>query len=248
MFNKSFKTVKNLCLSVLITFSFLACDEDVKLAFGTQRLETSTDANIAINYPKATGTKTVAENINAHIEHVIANEMNMADTPENNISLADAVSGFDNEYKAFKKDFEDTNQQWEVKVDGNVVYESAEVICISIQSYIDTGGAHGNSRLTYLNFNPETGNVLKQEDLISNLDAFKKIAENAFKTQTKPKNNEETIEDFFYGEDFQLPANIGFTTEGLVLLYNNYEIASYAQGTTKIVLPYDQLNGLLTVQ
>lgn len=247
MFNKSAKTLKKISSLLLIALVIYSCNEDVKLTFKTQHIEKFSDAVIAINYPKAIGTKAVSEKINQKIEHVIANEMNMADTPENDISVSQAVSQFDDEYKTFKNDFQDTNQQWEVDVEGKVVYESPEVICISLQSYIDTGGAHGNTRITYLNFNPETGALLKQNDIISNLTEFKKIAEKAFQEQTKPKDNDETIEDFFFGEDFQLPENIGFTKEGLLLLYNNYEIASYAQGVTKIVLPYNDTKGFLKI-
>lgn len=225
----------------------LACNKDIKLTFENQHIEKSTDAKIVIDYPKAIGTKAVADKINQQTEHVIANEMNMANTPENDISISDAVSQFDKEYKAFKNDFQDSSQKWEVKVDGQVVYESPEVICLSLQTYTDTGGAHGNGRITYLNFNPETGTLLEQKDLIKNLDQFKEIAEKAFKEQTKPKDNGESMEDFFFGEDFQLPSNIGFTNSGLMLLYNNYEIASYAQGVTKIIIPYSEIKDHLKV-
>lgn len=245
MFNESPETLKKISFLFIIALLISACNKDVKLKFETQHIEKSTDASIVINYPKAVGTKTVAEKINQHIEHVIANEMNMADTPENDISVIEAVSQFDKEYKTFKNDFQDSSQKWQVKVDGEVIYESAEVIFVSLQSYIDTGGAHGNTRVTYLNFNPETGALLDQNDIIKDPTKFKKIAEKAFKEQTKPKDDDETIEDFFFGEDFQLPSNIGFTKEGLVLLYNNYEIASYAQGTTEVVLPYNQIKDLL---
>ncbi|OBX26092.1 DUF3298 and DUF4163 domain-containing protein [Gelidibacter algens] len=247
MFNKSPKTLKKISSFLMMALLIVSCNEDVKLTFETQHIEKSSDAFIAINYPKAMGTKAVTEKINQQIEHVIANEMNMADTPENDISISQAVSQFDNEYKTFKQDFQDTNQQWEVDVEGKVLYESPEVISISLQSYIDTGGAHGNTRITYLNFNPETGALLEQNDIISNLTEFKKIAQKAFKEQTKPKDNDETIEDFFFGEEFQLPENIGFTKDGLLLLYNNYEIASYAQGVTKVVMAYDDIRGFLKV-
>lgn len=247
MFNKSPNALKKISFLFIIALIITACNKDVTLKFETQHIETSTEASIVINYPKAIGTKAVAEKINQHIEHVIANEMNMADTPENDISVADAVSQFDKEYKTFKNDFEDTSQKWEVKIDGKVIYESPEVISVSLQSYIDTGGAHGNSRRTYLNFNPETGAHLNQNDIISNPTEFKTLAEKAFKDQTKPKDDEESMEDYFFGEEFQLPSNIGFTKDGLVLLYNNYEIASYVQGITEIVLPYSAIKNLLKV-
>ncbi|MBO3096987.1 DUF3298 and DUF4163 domain-containing protein [Gelidibacter pelagius] len=239
--------MKKLSLFLIAALLLSACNKDVKLSFETQHIEKSTDATIVIDYPKAIGTKSVANKINQQIEHVIANEMNMADTPENDISVSDAVSQFDKEFRSFKEDFQDSSQKWEVKVDGEVLYESPEIICISLLTYTDTGGAHGNSRTTYLNFNPETGTLLEQKDLIKNLDQFKIIAEKAFREQTKPKNNDEPMEDFFFGEDFQLPSNIGFANDGLVLLYNNYEVASYVQGITKIVLPYDQIKEHLKV-
>lgn len=233
----------------MITAALLifACKEDVKLTFETRHIEKSTDATIVVNYPKAIGTKAVANKINQQIEHIIANEMNMANTTENDISIDEAVSQFDQEYKSFKRDFQDSSQKWEAKVDGHVVYESPELICLSLQTYTDTGGAHGNGRTTYLNFNPETGDLFEQKDLLKNLDQFKKVAEEAFMEQTKPKDKDDTMEDFFFGEDFQLPSNIGFTNNGLVLLYNNYEIASYVQGITKITLPYDQIKDYLKV-
>lgn len=231
----------------MIALLISACNKDVKLTFETQHIEKSADATIVINYPKAIGTKEVAHKINQQIEHVIANEMNMADSPDNDISISEAVSQFDEEYKSFKKDFQDSSQKWEAKVDGQVIYDAPEIICVTLQTYTDTGGAHGNGRTTYLNFNPETGALFEHKDLIKNLDEFKKVAEKAFKEQTKPKANDETMEDFFFGEDFQLPSNIGYSNDGLVLLYNNYEIASYAQGITEIVLPYDQIKEHLKV-
>lgn len=238
--------MKKLSLLLVINLLVFSCNRDVKLKFETEHIESLSHARIVIDYPKAIGTKAIANKINQQIEHLIANEMNMADTPEQKITISEAVSQFDQEFKTFKADFQDSSQQWEVRVQGQVIYQSPEILCISLETYSDTGGAHGNGRTTYLNFNPETGTLLEQEELIKNLDEFKKIAEKAFKEQTEPKDNE-TMEDFFFGEDFQLPANIGFTPKGLVLLYNNYEIASYAQGITKIILPYGQIKKLLKV-
>lgn len=240
--------MKKTSLILLIALVLLSCNETVKLNFETQHIEKSSDAIFNINYPKAIGTKAVSENINQHIEHLIANLMNMSETPDNNISVSEAISEFDNEFKAFKNDFQDSSQRWEVKIDGQVEYESPEILCISLQSYVDTGGAHGNGGITFLNFDPETGKLLKHNDLISDFTQFTKEAEKAFNEQTKPKDDDELMEDFFFGEGFQLPANIGFTKNGLVLLYNNYEIASYAQGITKIIMPYSEIKNLLKIE
>lgn len=248
MFNKTSNYLKKLGFFLIAALMVLGCRKDVQLKFETEHIERSTDAVIVVDYPKAIGTKAIAQKINEHIEQVIANEMNMTDIPETKMSVSEAVSQFDQEFKTFKNDFQDSSQKWEAKVNGHVIYESPEVICISLETYTDTGGAHGNGRTTYLNFNPKTGDLLTQNDIIKNLDQFKKVAEKAFEEQTKPKHNDESLEDFFFGEDFQLPSNIGFTDKGLELLYNNYEIASYAQGITKITLPYNQIQEHLKVK
>lgn len=247
MFNKPLNFVKRIPLVLVAILLVTACHEDVQLHFEKQQVDHSADAKIIINYPKAVGTTTIAKKINDVIEHTITADMNMSETEGKNLSVEEAASEFNKEFKKFKTDFQDTHQQWEVKVDGDVAYESAEVISVIINSYVDTGGAHGNSVVTYLNFNPETGALFDENDIFKDPNQFKTVAESAFKEQTKPKDADETMEDFFFGEDFQLPANFGFNKEGLVLLYNNYEIASYAQGTTKIFLPYAEIKNDLKI-
>ena len=239
--------MKKLPILLMTMFTLTACDKDIQLAFETQHIDQYTNAKIDINYPQAVGKEPIAKNINEVIEHTIATDMNITDPEEKKMSIKEAAAQFDQEFKKFKTDFQDSAQQWEVKVDGDVVFESANVISVVIDSYIDTGGAHGNSVVTYLNFNPQTGALLEENDLLKKPSEFKTIAEKAFKEQTKPKDTDETMEDFFFGEEFQLPANMGFSQEGFVLLYNNYEIASYAQGTTKIILPYEKIKDQLKV-
>lgn len=224
----------------------LACSKEAKLYFETQSIAQSTEAHFDLNYPKAMGTKGVADKINQHLEQAIVNLMNMSDTPGSKLTITDAIAQFDDEFKTFKQDFEDSSQQWEVLIDGQVEHTTPDLICVSLQSYVDTGGAHGNGGIMYLNFNPENGALFQDKDLISDMPEFMKIAEKAFHSQTQSEA-EDTMEDFFFGEDFQLPANIGFGPDGLVLLYNNYEIASYAQGITKIIIPYGQVKQILKI-
>jgi hypothetical protein len=47
------------------------------------------------------------------------------------------------------------------------------------------------------------------------------------------------MQDYFFGKPFHLPENIGYGDEGIILLYNVYEVASYAQGYTEFAIPYD---------
>jgi hypothetical protein len=45
----------------------------------------------------------------------------------------------------------------------------------------------------------------------------------------------------FEGGKFALPENMGLTRDGVLLFYNSYEVAAYAEGETKFVIPYGKL-------
>ena len=44
---------------------------------------------------------------------------------------------------------------------------------------------------------------------------------------------------------FQLPKNIGYSEDGIILLYNTYEIAPYSTGIIEFVIPFEEVNSLL---
>lgn len=237
--------MKKISILICLNFVLLTCKDDVKLTFEEQQLEQSVGAIVAINYPKAKGDNDVAAKINEHIEHFLANEINLGQDEIKDISLKDAVKNFDNEYRLFKHDFADTSQQWEVSIESEVTYEDEHLICVAVNSYLDTGGAHGNEHVTFLVFDRLTGNRLKPSDFIKDAEEFAKLAEPYFKNETKPLTIDEDIEDYFFGEGFQLPENIGFSENGVILLYNVYEIASYTQGVTEFTIPYDKAKPFL---
>ena len=70
-------------------------------------------------------------------------------------------------------------------------------------------------------------------------DKFNSIAEKHFKNSLAQSNSQSNIQDYFFGKSFQLPQNIGFSEDGLILLYNTYEVASYAQGYTEFIIPFE---------
>ncbi len=236
-------------ISVLICLPLLfACEEDVSISFTEQSIESKNNAHITINYPKAEGNEAVADRINKTVENFLANEINMSEKRNKNLTLDEAVKGFDTEYKRFKDDFNDSTQEWEALIESEINYESEHIICIAVNSYLDTGGAHGNSHISFLNFDKKTGNRLTQSDIIKDQQGLKQLAKPYLEKMTKPMSNDEDIENLFFGEDFQLPETIGFNSEGLILLYNVYEIASYAQGVTEFTIPYKDVQPFLAIE
>ncbi len=237
--------MKKLLVLVLAFVSF-SCLEETQLSFNETNLKSSDNAIVEINVPNADGESLVSKLVNTKIENHIGNALNFSEDESDSISLSDAIKKFDEEYKTFKNDFEENALVWEAMFDGEVTYQSSEIISIAINSYLNTGGAHGNLNITLLNFDPVTGDLLNFDDLISNKQMFQDVAKLHFKMATEAKE-ESDFEDYFFGEEFHLPANIGFCDEGVILFYNVYEIASYAVGITEFTIPYEEVKQYIKV-
>lgn len=228
---------------IALLFTFFSCVEDELLFIESNQLYQD-NATIEINIPIAQGNSETAKKINIKIENHIANTLIFSEDDSDTATLEEGISKFDLEYKNFKADFEESNLVWEATFDGEVMYQSSEIISIAINSYTNTGGAHGNSVITIYNFDSVTGNLFEIHELVNDISALTEIAESHFKSDVKLEENE-SLNDYFFGQPFHLPANIGYNEEGIVILYNTYEVASYAMGITEFTIPYEEIESLL---
>jgi hypothetical protein len=78
--------------------------------------------------------------------------------------------------------------------------------------------------------------------------AFLEFAEASFRRQYSIPEDAPINSTGFMFEDnlFRLPRNIGFENEGIVLHYNPYEAASYADGALVLEFPMEQVGGFLS--
>ena len=139
---------------------------------------------------------------------------------------------------------------WEGKITGNVEFESEQILNIKIDHYTFTGGAHGYQGFRSILFNSKTGKIIFNDQLFKNENEFKAFAEKEFRLKYQiPKNaNINATGLMFENDKFQLPQNIFYTSAGLLLYYNSYEAASYADGPKEIVFPYEKVSKYLNFQ
>ncbi len=239
MFNKR-RFLRKIGLLLLASVALVSCNQEVNLTFSESNFKLDENAIIEVNIPIAEGNNSASEEINSAIENFIVNTISFSEDSLINVSLNDAIKTFDSIYIAFEDDFEENSLVWEALIDGEVTYKSPQITCIAINSYLNTGGAHGNMNISFLNFNSQTGELLQNEDLIENRNTFMELAKTHFNIEMQKSSNEAQTEDYFFGDDFHLPANIGFSDDGIILLYNVYEIASYAQGITQFTIPFEE--------
>lgn len=246
MFNTIPKILKKANILIVLLLVLVSCKKETTINFNEHSIETSSDAIVALNYPKAEGTKAIANRINQTLEKHISKQINLSEEPVADRTVDETVKRFNDAYNSFIKEFPDSPQQWEAMIDGEVTYRSPEIICIALNSYLDTGGAHGNTNVKFFNFNPNTGELFKMNDLVSDREGLSAIIKTQLKTEIEANANE-PMENVFFGDDFKMPESLGYSDEGLIILYNPYEIASYAQGIIEFSIPFEAVTSFLKV-
>ena len=200
---------------------------------------------IELNVPVLSGGNEAAmEKINDYINGQFheAVKSRLAE-PLGNAPLATMCASFIEGYELFMLEFPDSEQKWYVEMDGrkSLVEDDYFTFILNQSEYL--GGAH-SAAFTQLNsFDISNGNMIDVVDRYGRK-KLTEIAERYFREQNKLTSDQDLNDAGFMFENgkFVLPENIGLTAEGVLMVYNSYEVASYAQGETRFVIPYTELN------
>lgn len=122
-------------------------------------------------------------------------------------------------------------------------YNNNKIICIVLEGYIYTGGAHGNPIRETYTFDLSTGAQLQLSDLIVNDDfAFSNYIADEFQRmfdETPEEYWEDTptiVREAATNLDGQ---NYYLTDEYITIFYSPYELGSFARGYVDIVVPFE---------
>lgn len=123
--------------------------------------------------------------------------------------------------------------------------ESIMVIKYIYTNYL--GGAHGNHTVHYQNINPRNYDILALTDIVNDTCKLTTIAEQYF-IKTVEKLGMKYPNDFLFENDkFKLPSEFAVGKDELILHYNVYEVASYAQGDIVVNIPFSTLEQILLI-
>ncbi|HEA20488.1 hypothetical protein LCGC14_2208830 [marine sediment metagenome] len=229
----------------LIFLALTGCQKEDKLTFESVILRNDICADcpeISISIPRAIENSRAAHSINSVLEEEIIALLHFDEDTEIS-NLDDALLSFTNGFTEIKNLYSEETTPWEAKIEGKVVYEDKEILTLLLDSYIFTGGAHGYSAKRFLNFDKNKGIALENWELFQNRKGFQLFAEAKFREQEAiPAEASINYTGFMFEKDrFYLPENIGYTNEGVKLLYNPYEVASYADGAIVLTLPFKEV-------
>lgn len=164
--------------------------------------------------------------------------------PQGNIPIDVMCESFIEGYKLFLLEFPDSEQKWYLEIlgDSSIIGDDYYTLMLRHSEYL--GGAHGTAFTRLQSFDLKTGN---QIDFAGRFDmrVVGKEAEKRFREANKLTPEADLNDAGFLFKDgkFTLPENMGLTPDGLLLIYNSYEVASFAQGATRILIPYAAISG-----
>lgn len=229
---------------LLLTVFIISCENKQSLQFTEYNFLYDKNVVVEINIPKADSASSIGVLFNEMVDDHIANSLNIEDEISN-LLLPEAIDLFNKNYMVFIDEFDDESFRWEASFEGELMTQSPSLVSLAMSSYLNTGGAHGSLNISFLNFDLISGKQLASSEVIKDLKSFTKVAESHFKKEyVEGKTN--SVEDYFFGKEFQLPDNLGFNEDGVVLLYNVYEIASLGDGIIEFTIPFEEIEAYLS--
>ncbi|MAU27105.1 MAG: hypothetical protein CMH48_04865 [Muricauda sp.] len=229
--------------------AFFGCEETHKLTFEPVAIESPRCAecpSVTIEIPEALDNSAVAKAINTALREEIIYHLKF-DEGKDVATIEEAVASFTEGFHQIQQKFGGESAPWEAKIQGRVVYEDEHIITLSLNAYTFTGGAHGYGSTIFLNFDKAKGIELNPYQFFNDVEEFEEFAEAKFREQEKiPQEGNINQTGFMFEKNrFRLAENIAYTEEGLQIVYNQYEIASYADGPIVLTIPFDEANTFL---
>jgi hypothetical protein len=246
--------IKIVLLLFLISFS---CDEELTNVLSSENFSEEFQGNckddncakVTIDYCKIIGKKEVTDKINFTVGNAII--YFLKSNFEKNIkanTITEAANNFLKSYENDKKEFPETSP-YIAEISITTSFSSSSILCLKTDFYSFTGGAHGNGRTTFLNFDPLTGNLKPTSSILNNKKEFTDFVEKVFrnKKEIPLKDPINSTGYWFENENFYLPESIGISKTEVIIIYNQYEIASYADGPIEIRIPIDKAKPYLNL-
>jgi len=250
---------------VFLSFLMTAClsDEEGMIEFETFTV----DKTVPLTSEKGSPICSVhmemasATNVNGHKAEVINNTVMKRLLDIQDVSMKRAAENFAEEYtSSYIKNMLPLYNQDRIDSTRKAWYEYHYIIKTETRrgskhtaAYLATvdyfeGGAHGINQLLTFNFLLKDGRHLQLSDIFASgyEPQLCKVLLLALQEKTGAKSLSELHEmGYLYSMDMFPSENFILDGEAITFIYNPYEIAPYAMGSTELVIPYSDLDTIL---
>jgi hypothetical protein len=162
------------------------------------------------------------------------------------IGIEKAAKNFLKSHDVYHHDFPESpaGYAWDQNI--SVLVQHENLVPFVLTSYTYTGGAHGIESIHYYNWDNNDHRIYKLDNLLINnyKDQLNNIAEKIYR-KNEGLTEDETLNGSFENDKFSLNNNFLIGEKGLKFLYNPYEIKSFAEGTTELLIPYSAIQMLI---
>ncbi len=127
-------------------------------------------------------------------------------------------------------------------------YNKNDLLLLESLYYAYEGGAHGNYGTTLTCYDVKNKREITLGDIVkADSSVLQPILEKRFRQQVGLKAGM-SLNTVLFEEHLSTTDNFYFTEQGLGFVYNPYEIASYAQGTIHVFVPFSDLQPYLNTE
>lgn len=223
--------------------------ENPSITFSEINILKENTTRVEINIPKATGNSEASKAINATLNHFVYQALHVDASEEKKETLRESILSFNEAFANFNalisSELRSELPTWEALIDGEVLYTNENVACIVMNSSINTGAANNNMVLKFFNFNPKTGNVLSTKDLVHNMNEFTPLVKRYYEKEIGSTFNDAT--SLLNENVFKLPETLGFSDEGIIIFYDNFDLGGFEKEIIEFTIPYEVANDYLKI-
>lgn len=212
-------------------------------------------------YPTRVDMPAYQRKINEVISTAVPFRMSDEDAPAavQNLTkefFAGALRTMSNRYRDYVTSMPDGNEAPWVLIDSTLIYDDVllrgkqtDIAQVVRYRYEFTGGAHGNSSIAVTLISKTTGKELTfAKDLLSDPEAFEKIAEKYFRKERKiPAKQSLKKAGYWFDQGFGLSENVLLSNDAVTLIYNPYECAPYVMGEIRVAIPLKDIEKCISI-
>lgn len=204
-------------------------------------------AKVEIEVPFFSGNNSSFDVINDAVLQQVSSLISFAEKGEQFENYDALMQNFIQSYEKIKTDFPNEPIPWEAEIEADAYRLDEQLVNITYDFYTFTGGAHGSYGKISQFYDMETGKQVAVKQLFVNYSGFEKKVKDKFYTVYQLDENDSLEEKGFLFEDnrFYLTDNIMFTDDKVIVYYNPYEIAPYANGATELKFNFDEVKPYL---
>ncbi len=185
------------------------------------------------------GNEAARERINSDIDAMMRESIK-ARLPEPTAmgTYENLAASFLEGFELFRMEFPENATAWHLEINGSKSALSDAYFVLQLEVSEFMGGAHANYYTLLQTYALKDGAMVDVRDVVDEAELTMR-AETAFR-EKHGLSPEASLNDegfMFPNGAFTLPENIAITDRGILLIYNPYEVASYALGATELLLP-----------